>query len=123
MNTIPTLLAMTGVLLLSPGCVSHTTCVLYNGPSGNQLQIHQAQRGLIFGICGPTTHADSECIFYLPGNKDVYQGLEIQPKGINFGGPPRYDGSISFLRATEQVDVKLSEAGHPFELNGRIPLS
>ena len=120
MSNIPsTLLAMTGALLLSCGCVSHTACVLYASPSDSELQIHQAQRGLILGICGPTTRADSECLFYLPGKKDLYQGIEIQPRGLNFGRPARYEGSIHFLRATEEVEVNLSEDGRPFELNGR----
>jgi hypothetical protein len=110
--------AMTAALLLSSGCVSHTTCLLYTGPNSAQLDINRSTRGLIFGICGPTTRADSGCSFYLPGKKDVYQGSEIQPKGINFGGSPRYEGSISIIRAKKQVEVNLNEAGRPFEFNG-----
>ena len=113
------LLATTSGLLLTSGCVSHTTCVLHTGPSSAQLEIHESTRGIIFGIGGLTTRADSGGIFYLPGKKDVYQGSEIEPKGINFGGPPRYEGSISILRETKRVEVNLNEAGRPFEFNGR----
>jgi hypothetical protein len=58
-------------------------------------------------------------MFYLPGKKDMYQGTEIVPKGISFGEPPRYEGSICLLRATKQVHVKLTQDGMPYEFNGR----
>ena len=75
--------------------------------------------GLIPGVCGFTTSADGGCTFYLTGTKDNYEGSELVQKGLNSDHSARYTGSICFLRAKNQVEIKLSREGRPFEFNGR----
>lgn len=104
-------------MLLCGGCVSHTKCIVYTGKSGSQLEVYQATRGLIPGIGGFTTHADSGCTFYLQGRKDTYAGSEVVSKGIN-SVPARYSGSICFFPAKERVAINLTQDGRPFEFNG-----
>ena len=105
-------------VLLSSGCVSHKTCILCSGPSDEQLQLHESRRGIIFGVCGPVTRADSDFLFYFPERKDTYTTADFRLKGIGTENL-RFEGTITMLRSSGEVEIKLDQNGHAFEFNGR----
>ena|SRR5271157_4537016 len=110
------------LVALSSGCVTHKSCVVTVAPDYTDVELRKDWYGLIYGVCGLTTHAYDDYTFRLPGQKIEYAGSEIQMISgtlfTNGYASMSYAGTISIFRDKKRIVVDLSLFGDPVELNG-----
>jgi len=110
-------------LALLSGCVSHRSCHVTFAPDHTDVTVGLDVYGVVFGICGLTSHVGYDYTFRMQGQKAEYHGDEIQEVPAEPNWTP-YEGSISIMKDQRRVIVKLGrpgydQRGYPFELNGR----